>query len=276
MLVRMAEGRHDWFRTRRDGGSGVEALRAGLLRHSYGRHAHATCAVGVAEAGSQTFRHGRSVYRTRPGSVLLFEPFDLHDGHATTEAGVVYRMLYPDPGQLEAAAREQGARGVIGFRAPLADDRALARAIFAYGRALDGGDPLACDERYHALVAQLVRFVETGPAAECGGAEGALARVREEMHASLAEPLTIRRLAATAGLGRFRLIRAFHRRFGMPPSAYLRTLRLEAAKRLLGAGTRPAAAAAAAGFTDQSHLTRLFKSAYGVTPGAYRAALAGA
>jgi AraC-like DNA-binding protein len=123
-------------------------------------------------------------------------------------------------------------------------------------------------------VAHLVRHGR-GRFPDCGGeADRALRRVRDTMHGEMAEPLTVARLAAAAELGRFRLIRAFRRRFGLPPSVYLRTLRLEAAKRLLAEGDAPAAVAATVGFADQSHLNRLFKRAYGLTPGAYRAALA--
>src|SRR5262249_42502334 len=132
--------RYDWFRTRRDGGNGVEALRAALLRHAYSRHAHETYAVGVAEQGSQTFWHRSNHYPTRPGRRIPFEPFDLHDGHATNEAGVVYRMLYADTQRVDAVAAELGANGQLGFRAPLAWDRALAGAILAYARSIDAGD----------------------------------------------------------------------------------------------------------------------------------------
>ena len=58
----------------------------------------------------------------------------------------------------------------------------------------------------------------------------------------------------------------------MPPHAYLRHLRLAAARRLLALGEAPAAVAAATGFVDQAHLTRRFKGAYGITPGRFRAA----
>jgi hypothetical protein len=51
-------------------------------------------------------------------------------------------------------------------------------------------------------------------------------------------------------------------------------LRGEAARTLLARGTALAEAAAASGFADQSHMTRLFVRAYGLTPGAYVAALA--
>lgn len=271
--------RGDWFRTRCDSDNGVETLQAALLRHAYGRHAHETHAIGVTEKGSQTFRHRGNTYRTHPGSVILFEPFDLHDGRATTAAGVVYRMLYLDPVRLDAAAAEEGSRGEIGFGAPMASDRALAAAILAYARTLDGNDDacahaLAVEERYLALVAHLVRH-SRGHWPEYGGeADRALKGVRETMRDAMAEPLTVGRLAAAAGLGRFRLIRAFRRRFGLPPSAYLRTIRLEAAKRLFAAGNPPAAVAASVGFADQSHLNRLFKRAYGFTPGGYRSALA--
>ncbi len=50
-------------------------------------------------------------------------------------------------------------------------------------------------------------------------------------------------------------------------------LRVRLAQRLLRSGLRPAAAAVAAGFADQSHLHRHFARIVGVTPGAYARAV---
>jgi len=258
----------NWFCTRRDESRGVEALRAGLRTHSYSRHAHETYAIGVTEAGSQSFWCRGVRNRTRPGSVILFAPLDLHDGHATTDEGVVYRMLYLDAERLERAARERGR--LSGFRAAVADHLPLAAAILRYAREIDGGDDtLAASEAYLVLVEALVGLAGEGrPLGE--RLPPTLTRVRERMHDEMAERLTVEDLAEVARLGRFQLLRAFSRRFGLPPSDYLRTIRLEAAKRRLAAGEAPADVAAAVGFVDQPHLTRLFKRAYGVTPGAYR------
>ena len=47
--------------------------------------------------------------------------------------------------------------------------------------------------------------------------------------------------------------------------------RLDRARSLLRAGHSLVDAALACGFADQSHLTRQFRSAYGLTPGRWRA-----
>jgi len=44
-------------------------------------------------------------------------------------------------------------------------------------------------------------------------------------------------------------------------------------RRLLSGGISPARAATEAGFADQAHLNRWFRRYYGVTPGAYQAAV---
>jgi AraC-like DNA-binding protein len=46
---------------------------------------------------------------------------------------------------------------------------------------------------------------------------------------------------------------------------------LDRARELIAAGVRLADAAAATGFSDQSHMTRRFKQAYGLAPGEWRA-----
>jgi AraC-like DNA-binding protein len=50
---------------------------------------------------------------------------------------------------------------------------------------------------------------------------------------------------------------------------------MAAAKRLLAAGERPAAVAAAVGLADQSHLNKRFRRAFGITPGAFQLAAIG-
>jgi AraC-like DNA-binding protein len=57
----------------------------------------------------------------------------------------------------------------------------------------------------------------------------------------------------------------------MPLGSYVRRLRLEwVAAELLGSEDSLASLALAAGFADQSHLTRAFKRHTGLTPLAYR------
>jgi len=79
-------------------------------------------------------------------------------------------------------------------------------------------------------------------------------------------------LAADAGISRFRLTRAFVAAHGLPPHAYLLSVRLNAARQRLAAGEAAADVAASCGFTDQAHLTREFRRRFGTTPGTYRRA----
>jgi AraC-like DNA-binding protein len=66
------------------------------------------------------------------------------------------------------------------------------------------------------------------------------------------------------------LVRLFRERTGLPPHALQVAHRIRAARRLLEAGQTIAAAAAATGFVDQSHLHRHFQRSLGVTPGEYQ------
>jgi AraC family chemosensory pili system transcriptional regulator ChpD len=74
-------------------------------------------------------------------------------------------------------------------------------------------------------------------------------------------------------MSEFQLIRAFQRVLGVSPYAYLVQLRVNRARTLLHQGVAVSEVAYTCGFSDQSHLTRTFKKAIGVPPGAYQRAV---
>ncbi|MEN8374330.1 MAG: AraC family transcriptional regulator [Gemmatimonadota bacterium] len=98
-----------------------------------------------------------------------------------------------------------------------------------------------------------------------------LERVRDRLHDDFRDPPAAARLAADAGVSASHLSRAFRDAFGCSIPRYLRDLRVRRAALLLAETPDPVSAVALdAGFYDQSHLTRSFRAALGVTPSAYR------
>ena len=94
-------------------------------------------------------------------------------------------------------------------------------------------------------------------------------RVLELIEAALDARLTVEMLSREVGLSVAHFARAFKETMGRAPHQYLLALRLERARRLLETTeTSLSDIAQRAGFADQAHFTRLFKRAFGTTPGA--------
>jgi AraC family transcriptional regulator len=78
-------------------------------------------------------------------------------------------------------------------------------------------------------------------------------------------------LAGVVQLSVFHFMRKFRSEFGCPPHAYVMRRRIEHAKRQLARRDIPLKVVAAdCGFSDQSHMTRLFRRLLGTTPAEYR------
>jgi AraC family transcriptional regulator len=98
-----------------------------------------------------------------------------------------------------------------------------------------------------------------------------LRRAVEELHARFGEPIGLSELARAVGVHPVSLARAFRACFGTSLGAYLRQLRVDqAAEQLVSTDLPIAAIAVSTGFSDQSHLTRLFRRAIGTTPARFR------
>lgn len=91
----------------------------------------------------------------------------------------------------------------------------------------------------------------------------------EEIEDTYRAPRRVRDIAADAGVHPVALARAHRRCFGCSVSDRIRRRRVEAAAELLGRGVPPGEVAYRVGFSDQPHLTRVFKAETGLTPGRY-------
>lgn len=98
--------------------------------------------------------------------------------------------------------------------------------------------------------------------------------VEDAIDESIAEPPSVSELAALAGVHASHLLRTFRLHHGCTVATYVRRRRLERARAEIASSKRPLSMIALdAGFADQSHFTRVFRQAYGETPGQYARSL---
>jgi AraC family transcriptional regulator len=104
-----------------------------------------------------------------------------------------------------------------------------------------------------------------------------LARVVDVLHETPGDARTsMDDLADVAGVHPVHVARGFRKRFGCTVAGYVRVLRVRRACDTLANTELPLSTIAqSAGFSDQSHFTRVFRSTMGMSPGAYRRAKTG-
>ena len=110
------------------------------------------------------------------------------------------------------------------------------------------------------------------PAPRSGGNGeiSAMVRAKHFLDKHWNEEVTLEDLAREAHLNKYDLLKAFRKHLGITPHAYLICLRVEHAKELLDQGMPIAQVALEAGFSDQSHLTRMLKRYWHLTPGQFK------
>lgn len=251
---------------------------------TFPRHWHGTYGIGVVDRGAQRSASGRGVVEAFAGQCITHNPGEVHDGTPIGDGGRGWRMFHIEP---DAMARLFGVTGesalewqAIEWQAPVLHDEALRAALHhafdataSEAATARAGDPAASALLEEALLLAVGRGVEISRARRpalpgVGRTDVVMSRLTDDAeHAP-----TLDELAAIAGTSRFTLVRQFRRRHGLPPMAWLMQLRLQRARQRIAAGWSLADTALSCGFSDQSHLTRLFTRQFGYTPGGWRRA----
>jgi AraC-like DNA-binding protein len=261
-----------WLVSSRPAG-GVELFSAWFAGKAYQKHRHDTYAIGVTDSGVQVFDYRGSVHASTPGQVVVLYPDEVHDGRAGTDEGFGYRIVYVEPFLITDAVRTlRGRPYPLPFVSePVSTNAMLSRAIDAAFRA--PLESLAVD----SFIVDLAQGLMAG---ERGGARSvisrrvdvrAVERARQFLDAERTRVVHSRELESVTGLTRYDLSRQFRIMFGTSPYRYLLMRRLEFARERIHRGRPLVEVAFDAGFADQAHFTRAFRSAFGLTPARYRA-----
>jgi AraC-like DNA-binding protein len=252
----------------------VRLLRAFYVRHAYPRHSHDYYVLCVIESGMQTFSHGSIKYTTPPGGVIVLNPGDVHTGEPATAEGFQMRSLYPTAAHMQLALDELAGRhhALPLFPTVRIDDRWAMRSLVRLHHTLaNESDPLEAESRFLWTLAQFIARYAHIPVAEqrLGTESDAIRRARSYIEERFMHGISLREVAQHVSLSPYYLLRAFRAYTGMPPYAYLESVRIRHAQRLIETGAPLAEVAGAVGFSSQSHLTHRFKQIIGVTPGQY-------
>ncbi|MDQ8703432.1 AraC family transcriptional regulator [Streptomyces sp. LHD-70] len=270
----MGMGEDEWARYwQHEQLPGIDLLRARYVRHSFPRHSHEGYVFGAVSGGVEDVVLPDRTVHAAPGSLVMINPEVPHSARAGVPEGWAYATLYPSTEVVaEIAAETTALRGTVGFAEVDVADPHGARMIREVHRAAEEGNALAADSVLRILVARLLRRYGSSLPARTQRSAGFrnAARARDVLETRMAEPPALEELAAELGTSPFALLRAFKQQYGMPPHTWLTNARVRRARALLDAGTAPADAAAAVGFTDQPHLNRHFTRIVGVPPGAYQ------
>jgi AraC-like DNA-binding protein len=253
------------------GAPGIERLEAHLHGQAFAPHRHDTYAIGVTLRGVQRFRFRGAQWQCLPGECHILHPDELHDGGAGTEEGFGYRIVYIDPALVQAA--------LPGWPLPF-----VAQPVMSIDQWPDldlaelwdfdaQPDDLAGTQLVAAAVGLLTQAADGRAQAPGALALDRLLRVRELIAATPTRNHSMAELERLAGLDRWTLARQFRAAFGTSPSRFRTLRRLDWLRGSLKRGVPLADAALDAGFADQSHMSRQFKLAYGLTPARWLAAL---
>jgi len=258
---------------------GVETLRADFVSQRFSRHFHEGYAIGRIQRGALRFRYLGRDLEAAPGEVNLVMPGETHDGQGADASGWSYRMIYVKPEALAEASRALSPKPFLpDFSMGVLRDPQLAAQVLAAQAALESPD-VSLLEKETRLIALLADWISRHacqrlPWPKITDDAGPAAKARDYIRANAASDVRLDDLARASGASPFHLARLFSRRYGLPPHAYLTQCRLELARKLIrdapDGGADLAGIALDSGFADQSHMTRLFKRRYGVTPGALR------
>jgi AraC-like DNA-binding protein len=244
--------------------SGLRLICGLGITHDFPRHVHQSLLLVLITKGIREMDLPRETVRIKAGQGFCLPPdyphacrsFEPHDYFAVSIPDALWRDMQAEDAQLP---------GFTLFENPGPGLAALEELITVLQ--IDP-DPMAIESALFAVQSE----VQPGTLPQQSSLQKAMVeQVRNWLLEHFTEPVRLADLAILTGWSAGMVNRVFRQNKGVPPYEFLLHQRLREVARLLRSCSQSLAdIAIATGFSDQSHMQRLFRRAYGVTPKAYR------
>ena len=229
------------------------------------RHAHLYASFSYVSSGRYLESFGKRTY-TRQASTVIFHP--PHESHSVDFESRV--QIVSVHFSFEKLARIRQHTAILDAPASCRTETVcwLGTRLGQELRHRDAASGLAIEGLVLELLVEASR-------SKTASAERDFPRwlkeARDFLHDNFTESFSLETVARAAGVHPGHLSRAFREKFGCTVGEYVRRLRVEFAGRQISTTEMSLGEiAAAAGFSDQSHLNRIFKHHFNLTPVEYR------
>jgi AraC family transcriptional regulator, chemosensory pili system protein ChpD len=242
-----------------------ENFEAGVLWGSNMRfepHGHDEFVVSTNICGNESFRLDRKSLQAQTGATTYYNPAQIQSGEGTNKLASLY--LQPD-----IFLKDFHLMGDIHFESPVQHcENTLSSMQQLMTHILTDSDAGIIEELglkvlHMGLQGNSSCRIENIPNRK----DWRIERIKQRLMDDLATAPDLKVLANEVRLAKATMIRMFSSSTGFPPLTWQRAKRLQQARSLLRTGRPIAYVALDLGFSDQAHLCRKFKSAFGLTPG---------
>jgi AraC family transcriptional regulator len=228
-------------------------------------HAHARAYLGFVVNGAHRESANGHERDCRRSTVVFHPAGERHANHFSPAGGRIFRLEFADEWLSQLRAREARLDCPVEAHGGALSNIAL--RIFSEFHARDSVSPLMIE----GLALEFATLVMREEAPARGRAPAWLRMTVDYLRAHALEEIRLEHLASAAGVHPAHLSRVFRKHYRCSIGQYVRALRVDLAARELAASHRPIAEIAAQlGFADQSHFSRVFLKAAGMTPARYR------
>lgn len=250
----------------------IEAYRFKGIMQKFPAHFHEYYVIGFIEEGQRFLACKGEEYIINPGDLLLFNPYDTHSCTQIDGKTLDYRCINVTPEVMKKVMLQiNGEDNLPSFKQNVLYRSELVSNLRELHVKITQEDhEFKKEELFYYLLEELIQtYSDLAIVPQASETSHEIKTVCAYLEENYTKTIKLNDLSALTGWSKYHLLRSFTKQLGISPYSYLETIRVNHAKKMLEQGNKPIEVALLTGFSDQSHLTKYFKSLVGLTPKQY-------